>query len=308
MVVVSYFKINEMSLKKVIENLSKDEMEDIYQKEFAVCKKEYSCFKEAFKKNECFYCDGRLDDFKTDKVCLHWLLNPKGFRGKNFQAIYKKYDFFKIQTYLRWIANQEIMFRNINNLKSEKNKSKLVEITISYKNLEWSFSCSYIDFKGHINTKTDFPHYHFQMRLNGVVIIKYSKFHIPFSNHDEFILNGVIENSDIEIMFPFGEGMEEAMSLNEEKLLGGMSVANNEGEGVFHLQTLLVANKGESISGDVVRDLMKDSVASGETMASLLRGKFSNVAKNKIIISPGPDVVNVAKRTARNRGKKDYNI
>jgi hypothetical protein len=57
----------------------------------------------------------------------------------------EKYGFHQLQSFLRGLAAQDGGPKNINDL-PEEGTDKLREVTIRYKDLEWSFSCARNDF------------------------------------------------------------------------------------------------------------------------------------------------------------------
>jgi hypothetical protein len=69
---------------------------------------------------------------------------------------------------VRWVANEEAFAKNINDL-ADEGTGKLVELTVKYKNLEWSFSCGAPDLAGHVGggEPSKAPHWHFQMYVDG---------------------------------------------------------------------------------------------------------------------------------------------
>jgi hypothetical protein len=87
---------------------------------------------------------------------------------------------FQASSFLRWVANEEALARNIIDLRDE-GTGKLVELTIRYRQLEWSFSCGESDYLGHSSASEDSrrPHYHLQMRVNRGAFIRYNDFHPP---------------------------------------------------------------------------------------------------------------------------------
>lgn len=139
-----------------------------------------------------------LEHFISKKVpCPHWLLKPKGFKKNDLPAITEYYGFFQIQSFLRWVANQDGFARNINDLIDEGTGSKLFEVTIKYKNLEWAFSCAESDFQGHLTSQhSKHSHYHFQMRIDRRPFINYSDFHLPFSERDIINIEAIRANPD----------------------------------------------------------------------------------------------------------------
>ena len=59
-----------------------------------------------------------------------------------------RYRLRYIENYLRWVASEEAFAKNINDL-ADEGSGKLLELTIKYKNLKWSFSCGESDLNGH---------------------------------------------------------------------------------------------------------------------------------------------------------------
>lgn len=90
----------------------------------------------------CYLRENPYASFSKKTPCPHWLLEPKGFKKKDFPSIAKRYGYFQIQSFLRWVANRDNFARNINDLPEEGTNGKLFEVTIKYKNFEWAFSCT----------------------------------------------------------------------------------------------------------------------------------------------------------------------
>lgn len=263
--------------------------------------KQYEDFSEKYDRGICYLCNTSFKTFSSKKVCLHYLLKPKGFKKKHFRAIYKEYSFHQIQSYLRWLANKEKPLGNINNLTEEMSEKKLYEITIKYRYFEWSFSCSQNDFIGHGNSiESQKPHYHFQMRIDGLPFIDYSDFHIPFTDYDKFIINMKMKHPDkIKHTFPFGEGMEEALSEDViEEVINHSRSTDSEEKGTFQFQTLIEAKPGATISGNIIADLIEESKRTGKPLASLIKNLDANIT---IIVSPAKGVPELAKRTPRRK-------
>lgn len=263
-------------------------------------KEEFDRFKKFLENGKCYLCEQPFDYFSDNQPCIHWLLRPKGFEKNHFKLVYEKYSYWNIQPYLRWLANSEIMFGNINNLIEEKDSSKIIENTIKYKDYEWSFSCSANDLSGHIESDFGkFPHYHFQMKIDSRPFIDYSDFHIPFTDYDKWIM--AMENGDVpefKHVQRFGAGMEDILSsLNSKNAMDGMKSASNEKEAVFKLDTFVIAEKGYTISGDEIAQIVEESKKTGVPLAKLV-GKLKNVSV-KTIIQPGPGVPKIAGRTKR---------
>lgn len=261
--------------------------------------KQFDEFKECFKKGICGTCKNNFTDFFRSQPCAHWLMKPKGFRKKYFPLICERRSFHEINSFLRWIANIEVPFQNINDLKEEMTPGKIIEETIRFRNLEWSFSCTENDMKGHGNTKEGLkPHYHFQMKENGFVTIGYSDFHPAFHDYDFFwfsVKNGLFPK--IQHRHNFDAGMQTVMEfIPPEELLKNMTkVKKNDSGATFKTDVLITAGEGKKISGDQIASLMEESEKTGKTLAQLAQG-LEGVSV-ETFISPGPGVPEIAKRT-----------
>lgn len=293
-VIEKYAMIAQNLLKKIpAETLEKMNQESIEATEV-----EYEQFRTDFANGLCYLCRDELENFNQNKPCVHWLLRPAGFDKKHFALVYGKFNYLQIQSYLRWIANTEVIAGNINNLEQEKNPAKIIEYTIKYKNLEWSFSCSKGDLAGH---ESGFygrkPHYHFQMRINCQPFINYSEFHVPLGEEDLFylpLLLGVVEKATYSHYY--GAGMQEMMdSIDSDVLLNSMQRADGENEGVYNIQTFVEAVPGKTISGDDIAKLFKKSKETNVPISRLIVD-LNNIGDVKRIISPGPRVPDQAGR------------
>lgn len=289
-------KLNSTSLEEL------KEIEENRQKENAL---DFQNFKEALDEGNCFYCKNPITHFSTKKPCLHWLLKPNGFKKKHFPILYKDESFRSLNTYLRWVANTEKVGQNINDLVEEQSSNKFIEETISYKNFEWSFSCSKTDRDGHAEShKGDMPHFHFQMKVNGNVIINYNAFHIPFTDYDEFSFAVEAGKFDrLESRRSFDAGMQTLLEHMEidENFIDELQYAEDETTAAFNTDIFIEADEGHTISGDDIADLLEERKRTGKSMAALAK-KLPNV-QIKTVISPGPGVPEIAERSGGRKKK-----
>ena len=261
---------------------------------------EFRRFNECFEAGVCYLCEKLLASFSKKAPCPHWLLKPKGFKKNDLPEIAEKYGFFQIQSFLRWVANQEAFARNINDLKEEGTGNKLFEVTIKWRNIEWAFACTESDYQGHATSQhSKHQHYHFQMRLDNRPFINYSDFHIPFSEMDVINIEAMRAHPDgMKQRFSFGEGMNDILNGEIAANIVGTTVpATDEADGMFNLQSMAMAEEGKMISGDDIYELIQEAKAKGVTVASLLH-KLPN-AHTRVIVTAGPGVVEQAPRKKR---------
>ncbi len=270
---------------------------------FRAAEAEHLDFIEHFRKDNCYLCKKPLTSFSKKTPCPHWLLKPKGFKKNDLPLIAQNYGYFQIQSFLRWVANQKGFARNINDLPDEGTGTKIFEVTIKYKNLEWAFSCAESDYQGHATSQhAKHQHYHFQMRLDRRPFINYSDFHIPFSEMDVINIEAMRAQPDkIKQRFSFGEGMNDVLNDNTvEHIVNATVPGNAAGEAPFKIDTIAMAEEGKTISGDDLYEIIKEAKAKNVTIASLMH-KLPN-AHTRVIVTPGPGVVEQAPRSGR---KKD---
>lgn len=288
---------------KFLESLPEETRVHGNEVSFRAAKAEHQDFLEYFGKGHCYLCKKPLTSFSKKSPCPHWLLKPKGFKKNDLLLIAQHYGYYQIQSFLRWVANQEGFARNINDLPDEGTGSKLFEVTIKYKNLEWAFSCAESDYQGHATSQhAKYQHYHFQMRLDRKPFINYSDFHVPFSEMDVINIEAMRARPDkIKQRFSFGEGMHDVLNDSTvEHIVNATVPGDSTDEAPFKIDTIAMAEEGKTISGDDLYEIIQEAKAKNVTVASLMH-KLPN-AHTRVIVTPGPGVVEQAPRSGR---KKD---
>jgi hypothetical protein len=262
-------------------------------------------FSEAFKSGQCSHCGDALTTFDQAKPCQHWLLKPEGFGKEHFERLANQHSWAVLEYYLRWVANEEAFAKNINDL-ADEGAGKLVELTIKYKNLEWSFSCSANDLSGHEGggEHSKRPHYHFQMYVDGKPFIRYNDFHLPLSEADVGFLEYMRQNpGKVRRRIPGGAGMNEVLdefTLEHLVRMGRSGTSDEEVESAsIMLNTLMMAEPGKTISGDDLYNLIQAAKAEGVTATSKMH-ELKGVSI-QTFVSPGPGVVRQATRSGRKR-------
>jgi len=273
--------------------------------------KEFNRFLECYSNGECYLCRKPLKSYSKDNPCIHWLLKPKGFKKNMMPAIADGFGYFQIQSLLRWYANQESFGKNINDLKAEGSGNKMFEVTIKYKNIEWSFSCAESDYLGHQNSKNSkYAHYHFQMRIDRRPFINYNDFHLPFSDMDIIHIEAMRAKPDLVTQrFSYGEGINEL--LDSEEVLDAVVTTpsknvtdendTDENDAPFKIDTFAYAEDGGALNGEDLYNIIQEAKEKGVTIASLIH-KLPN-ARSQVIVSPGPGVVEQKLRNGSKRGK-----
>ena len=289
--------------KKVFESLSKEEIQKLNDNELKRVEDSYRRFKDGFENGMCYLCGAPLKTFSAKRVCLHWMLRPNGVKKKHFYALYKTIGYFQMEAYARWVANLESPLVNINDMEVERREKKIFETTIKYRHIEWSFSCSPSDLEGHKRPKEgNYPHFHFQMRLNKKPFINYSENHIAFTDEDVWKL-AMLNQDDIPIGINpmFGSGMGSILSeKNVEHVLDIAESTENEEDATFKFDTLVMAKPGETISGNDIAELIKERKKTDVPLAKLLKRIDADV---QTFVTPGNGVPEIAGRSVTKRNK-----
>ncbi len=284
-------------MENFIKGLPQEKINEINKKEIENSKQQYKEFKENFSKGVCYICKLKIDLFDENNSCVHWLLKPKGFKKQHFNLVLQKANYSNIDSYLRWVANQEKVLQNINDLSEEKKESMMFEYIIKYKNFEWSFSCSKNDFGGHKNRRQgQNSHYHFQMRVNNQPFINFGDFHITLSRYDKYIIR-VKRNEIQNITYydGFGAGMEAFFqNVKPDEILKHAKTTDDFGNATIHTSYIIQAEPGKTISGDDLQDLWDESRRTGKPLWNLLP-KLNNT-KATAIVSPGDGVPEIFHR------------
>jgi hypothetical protein len=297
--VANAIKAKGQNFAKFLSTLSPEDIAERNELCSRNSKAEYLRFVEHFRRDSCYLCEQPLSLLNKKFPCPHWLLKPKGFEKNDLLAVTKVYGYYQIQSFLRWVANQNGFGRNINELPDEGTQSKLFEVTIKHKTIEWAFSCAESDYQGHATSPHhNYPHYHFQMRIDRRSFINYSDFHIPFSDNDILLIEAMRGNPKIKQRFSYGEGINDLLSDEKlDEIVNSTVVESTEEAALFSIDSLIFAEEGKTISGSDIFKKIQEAKSQGATAASLLR-KLPN-SKTEIIVSPGPGVVEQAPRSSR---------
>lgn len=288
--------------RRIFEGMSPEKIEEINRLNDVEHKRQVEAFKEAYEKDVCYLCNKPFKTISKDNPCLHWLLRLCKFKKKDFPKIYKKYGYGNIAAFIRWCANQERFQSSINDLEDEKSERKILSYTVKWKNIEWTFDCSTNDFTGHKKTSIDYPHYHFQMRIDGRQFINFNDFHIPFTEHDLFILKTSMEQGDWfkQDFGSIGSGMQDAVSGELEDILEYSSRSDKEDEATYHFSTMIDATNNP-ISGEEIYEIEQEAKRTGRSFAYVAQKRLKARANVQTVISPADSIPDIASRTEHKR-------
>ncbi|EHU1557180.1 hypothetical protein AO727_11410 [Acinetobacter baumannii] len=288
--------------RKIYEAMSPEEIAEVNRKNDEEHKKQAEAFQAGYKIGICYLCNKPFQTISKNTPCLHWLLRQCKFKKKDFPKLYQKYGYVNIAAFIRWCANQERMLSNINDLEEEKSDKKILSYTVKWKNIEWTFDCSPNDFEGHKGTSIDYPHYHFQMRIDGQQFINFNDFHLPFHEYDLFILKISMEQGDWfrHNFGAIGSGMQEAIDVDLNDILENTTISENQDEATYHFSTFIDASNNP-ISGEEIYDIQKEAERTGKSFAYVAQHRLKERASVQTIISPADSIPDIASRTEHNR-------
>ena len=260
-------------------------------------------FRAAYQSGECSLCGRALASFEPDRPCPHWLLRPNGFTKKDFPRAVAGFGLFRLQAYLRWLANEEGFARHINDL-SDEGTGKLVEVTIRYGDCEWSFSCGEGDYLGHEGAADHSarPHFHFQMRYKHQAFVRYNDFHFPLTDADiKRIEFKRIAPDFVRDRFAGGVGMNDVLRDDTlQHLVRTSEPTRDEENAALNLNTFIMAPPGKQMTGEQLLKLFADAREKGVSVASVAADHLPD-ASVETFVTPGPGVVEQAPRTPRKR-------
>lgn len=288
--------------KKFSESLTQDELKKQNELDTSATNAEHAKFSADFKKGKCYLCNKPLKTNGKSHPCVHWLLRECKFKKKDFPLIFSKFGYINIAAYLRWVANEDKPFRNINDLDANKDERKVFEYTIRWKNIEWTFDCSRNDYNGHSRANSNFPHYHFQMRVDGGSFIKFGDYHVPFNESDLFQLD-LHQKLPEYFNFSFGEpgaGMQAATGHHPEYIVNESEFTEDENEAVYDLSTMILADEN-GFSPSALLEIYEEAKSTGKTIASLAPKYFGDASSIDTIVSTTKHIEPISKRSKRKR-------
>jgi hypothetical protein len=289
-----------MDLQKFFDNLSDSQVDELNNQDQKNHEEQLKEFDEAYNIEKCYLCGESFNQMLAAEPCIHWLLRRAKFKKKDFPKIYERYGYHNIAAFLRWRANRESPFRNINDLEAEKAERKVLCYTICWKNVEWSFDCTYNDLAGHSGHHSSFPHYHFQMRVDGRSFITFNEFHVPFTQADLFLFDAKKLPTVVSNFGVAGGGMQMAVDVDPQLVINGSSRTESEDDAVYHLSTVITAG-GEGISGDIIAEIYDEAKRTGKTFASIAQVRLKGKADVKTVVAPVDSIPDIAARTEHKR-------
>lgn len=288
--------IDPTRAKAFLSSLSQKQIDEGNHRDHVEHERQVSEFRKHYVVGKCYLCGETFDQMRAALPCTHWLLRRCKFKKSDFPKIFKKYDYHNIAAFLRWCANEEALLRNINDLDAERPDGKILNYTVKWKNVEWTFDCTKNDILGHGIGSSSFPHYHFQMRIDGRQFINFSQFHIPFSGRDLFNLSLKDDPKVYQSFGSAGSGMQDAISVDANLVLEHTAPTLNEEEATYHFSTMIEA-LDQPLSGDELYEIFEEAKRTNKSFAYVAKQRLQGRAHIKTAISPNDSIPDIPKRT-----------
>ncbi|WP_312145333.1 hypothetical protein [Brevundimonas sp.] len=273
-------------------SMSEEERVHHNASQIAESERQHAHFKAAFDQGCCYICEADLTTFVETAPCLHWFLRPPGVKKRHYPAVAEKFGMMAIQSWVRWVANEDGWARNIADTTDEHH---IVQVTARYGDYAWSISCGKTDFAGHTGKNSNFPHYHLQMSIKDRPFISYNDFHFRIHD-DELSILKAMEATGVKSKFVNGESFDDVLATIDPQWVVDLPVDRTADpqRAAFNLQTILIADEGTTISGEAIYDMFQQAKRDGVSFAS--RAQTIPHSSGRTLIGEGPGVVDPAPR------------
>lgn len=231
-------KYNNIDYRNLFQQLGPDLINKFNEAQAERDAKDFQSLKENLENGKCYLCGHTIDYIDESTPCFHWFLNPKTKKKQLAKVLNAGKGLLHLYGYLTWVANSVNPLVNIDDTADGIDINKIFETTIRYKEFEWSFSLAHSDLEGHQGTKSDYPHFHLQMKKNGSIVIKFNDFHIPFSDND-FAQIELMRQGVLDFIPGFEAGINTLKDIDSQEFNSLLSRSDSDGEMAFRTHTEL---------------------------------------------------------------------
>lgn len=279
--------------EKLRNEMSINDLKQFQQAAFNETDEIYNMWLAGFMKEYCIICKKSLDHVDTVNPCMHLLIVPN-IKKRLLFKIFDNYGLFEVYSFLRWVANTDKKLVNINDISLETEEKNYLQVTIKYKEFEFTLLCSEGDIKGHEGSNVEYPHYHFELEYSGNKIIKLNQSHIRLTEDDIVGLKHMKEQGAKVYSGVGGMGMDDAFDIPLEDIVFGTAYTEDASIAPFHMDTFATFDAG--IDGEELFELIEKAKRDKVTVASLLQQRADSATT---IIEAGEAVPEMKKRKKR---------
>ncbi len=265
---------SSINFQELIQRLGPDYIQKMNDAQFEQDEHDFKALKTGLKNGTCYICGEKIDSIVEAKPCFHWLINPTVKKKLIEKFLHGGVGLIRLYGYLTWVANTERLFVNIDDTLHGVDVNKIFESTIKYKEFEWSFSLAKSDYEGHSGKKSNYPHFHFQMKKNGNVVIKFNDYHIPFSEYD--LLMMAMYNQDVMVYVPgYEAGVNALKDFDASDFKGLLRRGSSMASAAFRTRTeLAIPKQFEEIVRTKISELQQTTNMTVPQIVDFLNEKF----------------------------------
>lgn len=97
-----------------------------------------------------------------------------------------------------------------------------------------------------------------------------------------------------------GSGMQDAVSVKLDDILGHASRSDSEDEATYHFSTMIDA-RDNPISGEEIYEIQQEAERTGKSFAFVAQKRLKGRANVQTVVSPADSIPDIASRTEHKR-------
>jgi len=213
----------------------------------------------------------------------------------------------RLESYLRWIANTENFISNVNDLNMDKQNDAIINITIRYKDLEWSLYMSQSDYDGHDDKHSGAsPHYHVQILRCNLPYLDFSQSHVKLSDEDLFNMELEKQNAGLFRIdhTTYGEGFSELERFDDstvQHLDAILKTTDNPSEATINRTTIIQSSIDNPITDEMIREAISTNKETHEPIGRILERMAGPGTQTKTILSLPDERLQIKTRKKRKK-------
>lgn len=257
-------------------------------------------------RGRCALCNHSESSVIDSQPCLHWLLLPDGIKKSQLvRYLNGEVSLLRLESYLRWIANTESFISNVNDLDMDKQNEAIINVTIRYKNLEWSLYMSQSDYDGHDDKRSGTgPHYHVQILRDNMPYLDFSQSHVKLSTDDLFNMELERQNKGLFMIDhnTYGEGFSELERIADSSVYNldeMLETTDNPSEAMINRTTLIQSSEDNPITGEMISKAISINKETHEPIGRILTSMASPGTQIQTILSLPEERLQIKTRKKR---------
>jgi len=295
-------------LKSFLSAIPQDVIDFQMDKQHKEANEFHNKFVRLHKRGKCALCNHSESSVIDSQPCLHWLLLPDGIRKSQLvRYLNGEVSLQRLESYLRWIANTENFISNVNDLNMDKQNDAIINITIRYKDLEWSLYMSQSDYDGHDDKHSGAsPHYHVQILRCNLPYLDFSQSHVKLSDEDLFNMELEKQNAGLFRIdhTTYGEGFSELERFDDstvQHLDAILKTTDNPSEATINRTTIIQSSIDNPITDEMIREAISTNKETHEPIGRILERMAGPGTQTKTILSLPDERLQIKTRKKRKK-------